>query len=77
MGQKTVQHVKISCEMLQKLESINDSIRSHGVQFTQEQDEIIKQYYVKKNKRDLAKMMGICYNTLKRRYDELVENEEA
>jgi len=60
----------LSDEMLKKINSLTDSAKKNIV-FTKEQDYIIKEYYHKKSKQELSKLLGICENTLRKRFREL------
>lgn len=62
--------VKISPETRAQLDALPD-VSPTKVKFTPEQDEIIKEYYVKKNKADLCKIIGCSEKTLRKRYREL------
>ena len=75
MGTKTIEEVKLSKEMLAKIESLRDSERTPPKSFTAEQDMIIKTYYKTKNKKDLADLIGVCQGTMRKRYLELTNGE--
>jgi hypothetical protein len=62
---------KISKEMQAKIDTLRDSERTPAKSFTAEQDAIISQFYVKKNKDDLAKLIGVSVGTMRKRYLEL------
>ena len=68
-----IQHFTISDEMRKKLESLTDSGNGNKKrQFTPEEDAIIKEYFPKKNKQELARILGMCENTMRERYKVLV-----
>lgn len=64
----------ISKDMLAKLNSLRSAAHSEKIKFTAEQDEIIKRYYYKKNKEDLAELIGVCVTSLRKRHRELTKN---
>ena len=74
MGTKTIETAKISEEMLAKINSLRDAGRAPVEIFTKEQDAIILEFYEKKNKIELSKLLGVCENTMRRRYKELISN---
>lgn len=65
----------ISKKMLEQIESLRDTERTPPRQFTEEQDAIIKNFYMKKNKKDLAKLLGCCEGTMRRRYKDLTRDK--
>ena len=75
MSNKKVETYTISDEMRKKIEALKDSTRAHFKEFTEEEDAIILEYYVKKNKEELAKALGSCAETVKKRYKVLTENK--
>lgn len=75
MGTKIIEEVKISKKMLEQIESLRNSERTPPRQFTEEQDAIIKTFYLKKNKADLAKIIGCCQGTMRKRYLELTSDK--
>ena len=58
---------------LQDLENLPDLEIHQGYQFTKEQDEALLKYWNKKNKRDVARVLGMCANTARDRYKELTK----
>jgi hypothetical protein len=70
---KTVENFNISEEMMAKLDGLRDAGRGARKVFTREEDAIIKEFYVKKDKKELSKMLGVCASTLRQRYRELTE----
>lgn len=66
-----IEEVKISKKMLEQIESLRDSERTPPRQFTPEQDAIILQFYEKKNKKDLSRLLGCCEGTMRKRYLDL------
>lgn len=58
---------------LQDLENLPDIEVHQGYQFTKEQDEALLKYWNKKNKRDVARVIGVCVNTARARYRELIK----
>lgn len=69
------EHPAISKEMLAKIDSLRNSERTPPKSFTKEQDAIILQFYVKKNKEDLAKLIGVSIGTLRKHYLELTDGQ--
>jgi len=65
---------EISKDMLAKINSLRSASNSVQRKYTPEQDEIIRQYFPKKNKEDLAELLGICVSSLRKRYRELTKN---
>jgi len=61
---------EISKEMMLKIEELQSGHRSK-VEFTPEQDAVILEYYEKKNKSQLAKLLGVAEGTMRNRYREL------
>lgn len=61
---------KISDEMQSKIDAIQN-VRPSKVIVTDEQKAIILKYYEKKNKEELAKLLGMSYSTLKSIYKKL------
>lgn len=61
---------KISDEMQSKIDAIQN-VSPSKVTVTEEQKAIILKYYEKKNKEELAKLLGMSYSTLKKIYKEL------
>lgn len=45
------------------------------VNWTPQMDAIVREYYPKKNKRELAAMLGVCSTTLRERYQELMNED--
>ena len=74
MGTKTIENYTISKDMLTKIDSLRSATNSVTRKYTPEQDEIIRQYFPKKNKEDLAELLGICVSSLRKRYRELTKN---
>lgn len=75
MGTKTIETVVISKEMLAKIDSLRDTERTPPKQFSIEQDAIMLKYYEKKNKKDLAELLGVCQSTMRKRYKELTDDK--
>ena len=61
---------EISKEMMLKIEKLQSGHRSK-VEFTPEQDAVILEYYEKKNKQQLSKLLGVAEGTMRKRYKEL------
>ena len=70
-----LEDTKISKKMLEQIESLRDTERTPPRQFTDEQDAIIKNFYLKKNKKDLANLIGCCESTMRKRYKELTNDK--
>ena len=66
--------VLISDEMRAKLDSLSDTYVQKGRKFTEAEDAIILEYYPRKNKNELSEVLGICENSLRRRYKELTKD---
>jgi len=60
----------ISAEMLSKLEALQDGTTGKII-FTPKEDEIILQFWEKKNKAELSKLLGYSENTIRNRFKEL------
>jgi len=73
MGKKITETFKLSEEMLEKLNAIRDAGHNTVKEFTAEQDAMILEFYDKKNKAGLAKIVGVCASTMRNRHKELTE----
>lgn len=63
---------KLTEEMQNKINALHDSDNTGNKrQFTKEQDYIILNYYMVKNKEELAELLGCDRGTLRKRYKEL------
>jgi DNA-directed RNA polymerase specialized sigma subunit len=62
---KEVREAKISAEMISKLEQLKDA-GAAPFTLSEEQKAIIMEYYHKKDKRELAKLLGMSETTLRR-----------
>lgn len=62
--------------MSQKINAIQDTRYARSRTFTEEEDAIILQYFRIKHKHKLAALLGMCANTLRKRYFWLVENAD-
>jgi len=60
--------IEISPELKAQLDAIPDSTYRQGFIFTPEHDIIIKEYYNRKPKEALCKIIGCSENTLRSRY---------
>ena len=60
----------ISAEMLSKLEALQNGTVGKVI-FTPEEDEMILQFWEKKNKAELSKLLGYSENTIRNRFKEL------
>ena len=70
--------MKISPEMLERLGQMPD--RHPGIQElvpTDEQIEILRLYYHRKTRDDLARLLGISPNTMRRWYRKYLEGEKT
>ena len=68
---KSVKEVKISADMIKKIEKLKDA----GVTpftLSEEQKVIIMEYYYKKDKRELARLLGMSEATLRRHHKDLI-----
>lgn len=70
----TVQFYEISDEMLDKLAEIDDAGKKGNLLFTKEQEAIIVEYFPKKNKEQLAELLGVNVGTLRKYYKRLTKN---
>ena len=75
MTSNKIETYTISEDMLAKIDALRDTERTPPRQFTEEQDAIILTFYKKKNKGDLAKLIGCCQSTMRRRYLELTNDK--
>jgi len=75
MNSSKIETFKISKEMQAKIDQIKDATRSFPKSFTPEQDAIILTYYEKKEKKELAELVGVCISTMRKRYKELTGKE--
>lgn len=64
--------IKISSDMLEKLNVLEDAVIREKI-WSEEDDAIIKEFYPLKNKEELAKLLGVSYKTLLKRYRELTD----
>lgn len=69
-----VTRVEISAEMKARLDSLTDS-PTQEKKFKPEVDAILLEYWPKKNKTELAKMLGFSDTTLRKRYRELTNGD--
>ena len=70
---KSVKEVKISADMIKKIEKLKDA----GVTpftLSEEQKAIIMEYYYKKDKRELARLLGMSEATLRRHHKDLMND---
>lgn len=70
----SVTRVEISAEMKARLDAIADS-PANTKGFTPEMDTILLEYWPKKNKSELAKVLGFSDTTIRRRYRELTDGD--
>ena len=69
--------VEIPPDMLAALEGCQDSVGGrNGKQFTPVEDAAILKYYPLKRKEDLARVFHCCAETMRKRYNTLIEMEE-
>lgn len=64
--------VEISAEMRAKLDALSES-GGVGKMFTPEIDAILLEYWPKKHKGELSKLLGMSDTTLRKRYRELTD----
>jgi transcription initiation factor TFIIIB Brf1 subunit/transcription initiation factor TFIIB len=64
--------VEISAEMRAKLEALEDS-PINTRRFTPETDAILLEYWTRKRRPELAKLLGFSDTTLRKRYKELTD----
>lgn len=76
MNSKKIETFKISKEMQEKIDQLKDTSRSFPKTFTPEQDAIILEYYHKKEKKELADLIGVCISTMRKRYKELKDERK-
>lgn len=74
MQSNKVEAVEISQELLDLVEAVPD-VAPKSVPLSPEADAVILKYYHKKNKRQLAKVLGIGRDRLRERYQELVKDQ--
>lgn len=70
---KEIREVKISTDMMEKLSQLKDG-GTKPFTLSDEQKAIIKEYYYKKDKRALAKLLGMSEATLRRYHKDLMND---
>ena len=70
---KSVKEIKISGEMIEKLNRLKDG-GSRPCILSEEQKAIIIEYYYKKDKRELARLLGMSEATLRRHHKDLMND---
>ena len=71
--------VTIPDDILKRLEKVKDAkIGCGGHKWKPWEDEVLRKFWQKKDKRELAKLIGVHVNTARNRYKELMggENEK-
>lgn len=68
MNSTEIKTFELSDEMRKKLDNIKNASSSSGRVFTEEEEFVILEYYEKKNKEQLAEMLGINASTLRKYY---------
>ncbi len=71
--------VTIPDDILQRIEKVKDAkIGCWGHKWKPWEDEVLRKFWQKKDKRELAKLIGVHVNTARNRYKELMgwENEK-
>lgn len=64
--------IELPAELIAKLEAVPDTTRrTNYTDWTPEMDEAIRRYWPRKNKKALAKALGVCSGTLRKRAVEL------
>lgn len=66
--------VEISEELLKQLEQVADVPKR--VQFSPEIDAAILKYYDKKQKEELAKVLGLSRDAMRKRYKDLIKEQD-
>ncbi len=61
---------------IEKLDAMRPAASRDGLDRTPEEDAFILRWYPVKNKADLARGIGCSYDTLKKRYYQLVEEQQ-
>ena len=70
---KSVKEVNISADMIKKIEQLKDG-GSKPFTLSEEQKAIIMEYYYKKDKRELARLLGMSEATLRRHHKDLMND---
>ena len=70
---KSVKEVNISADMIKKIEKLKDG-GSKPFTLSGEQKAIIMEYYYKKDKRQLARLLGMSEATLRRHHKDLMND---
>lgn len=61
---------------LQELENLPDAKGYRGYKFSKLQDDALLKFWNKKNKQELSTALGMCVNTARARYRELIKGRE-
>lgn len=77
MNSTEIKTFELSDEMRKKLDGIKNASNSSGKVFTKEEEFVILEYYEKKNKEQLAEMLGINASTLRKYYLKLKAKNET
>lgn len=75
MNSTQIKTFKLSEDMKKKLDSIADSNVKKEKVFTAEEEFILLEYYEKKNKEELAQMLGLSVTTLRKHYNRLLREK--
>jgi DNA-directed RNA polymerase specialized sigma subunit len=70
---KSVKEVNISADMIKKIEKLKDG-GPKPFTLSEEQKTIIMEYYYKKDKRELARLLGMSEATLRRHHKDLIND---
>ena len=73
MSSKRVETFTISEDMIKKIEQLKDG-GSKPFTLSEEQKAIIMEYYYKKDKRQLARLLGMSEATLRRHHKDLMND---
>ena len=73
---RKVETFQLSEDMLDKLNALRGAGHNTTKEFTAEQDAMILEFYDKKNKADLSKIVGVCVSTMRNRSKELMEEND-
>jgi DNA-directed RNA polymerase specialized sigma24 family protein len=76
MNSTEIKGFQLSDEMREKLDKLSKAGTSSGKLFTKEQEFVILEYFHKKNKDELADLLGVNISTLRRHYKRLKKEHE-
>ena len=70
-------HVEIPPELLERLNGCRDSVNGNvGRNWTPDEDAAILMFYEVKRKDELARVFGVCTESLRKRYNKLKSMED-